>query len=260
MLCGWGLKGQLLEETTQARARSTTVQEPWEEPTKSARNKGQRQWEQAGRSPNKLPTRQSRLRRKSSSTNCPSTKPTTPGRETNAGTCHQHPRDGIMPRDEVFILHPVTLQDLQGSANASCPALPPISAGCPAPQTAKEVGPFREEGQRGRLPLLPRQAAPPWSSSYKRALNPCNPLDTNYSNLSTLDPELQQAHKELHLPRQFTLLHALKQAKAEDLKQKQKQTIKKHQTTAPKTWCLQQQYQEELKTSTKGWFTFRLSF
>lgn len=207
------------------------MQKLWEEPAKPARNKGQRQREWAGRNPNKLPTRQSRLRRKSSSTNCPSIKPTTPGRETNAGTCHQHPPDGIMPGDEMFIRHPVTLQDLQ---TPPAQPSPPISAGCPAPQTAKEDGPFREEGQKGCLPLLPRQAAPPWSSSYKRALNPCNPLDTNYSNLSTLDPELQQAHKELHLPRQFTLLHALKQAKAEDLKQKQKQTIKKHQETPPK--------------------------
>lgn len=110
---------------------------------------------------------------------------------------------------------------------ATCPSAPGTS---PAPARLPSTRdhwegcsslPSRGEGQRDRpcpgyLPLLPGQAAPPCSSSYKRALNPCNPLDTNYSNLSTLDPELQQAHKELCLPGQFTLLQDLKQTTAED--------------------------------------------
>lgn len=136
------------------------MQKLWEEPAKPARNKGQRQREWAGRNPNKLPTRQSRLRRKSSSTNCPSIKPTTPGRETNAGTCHQHPPDGIMPGDEMFIRHPVTLQDLQGSANASCPALPPHLGRLPSPTDCQRGRPFQRRGTKG-MPSPPPEAGSP---------------------------------------------------------------------------------------------------
>lgn len=83
----------------------------------------------------------------------------------------------------------------------------PISADCP--NQGSQRGRSHSDEDKECLPLPSRQAAPPCSNSYKRALNPCNPLDTNYSNLSTLDSELQLAHKELCLPRQFTLLHAL---------------------------------------------------
>lgn len=119
-------------------------------------------------------------------------------------------------------------QNLLGSAKASLPQLPappapavsPAVPGCPAPGIMKRTA-LQRRGTKDRpcpgcLPFLPGQAAPPCSSSYKRALDPSNPLDTNYSNLSTLNPELQQAHKELCLPRQFTLLQVIKQTTAED--------------------------------------------
>lgn len=110
---------------------------------------------------------------------------------------------------------------------AACPSAPGASPACTRLPSTRDHGegcsslPPRGGGQRDRpcpgyLPLLPGRAAPPCSSSCKRALGPCNPLDTNYSNLSTLDPELQQAHKELCLPGQFTLLQVLKQTTAEN--------------------------------------------
>lgn len=108
------------------------------------------------------------------------------------------------------------------------------------------------EGQKdgpcpGCLPL--RQGGQPLLAPAvtQRALNPCNPLDTNYSNLSTLDPELQQAHKELRLPRQFTLLQGLKQTTAENYKPNSSSNKRANQTQ--RTRCLKQHYQD-MKTIT----------
>lgn len=132
-------------------------------------------------------------------------------RQHHIRMCHQHP--------------PKTFWVQQKPLCPSClllrhPAVSPAVPGCPAPGIMKRTA-LQRRGTKDRpcpgcLPFLPGQAAPPCSSSYKRALDPSNPLDTNYSNLSTLNPELQQAHKELCLPRQFTLLQAIKQTTAED--------------------------------------------
>lgn len=120
-------------------------------------------------------------------------------------------------------------QNLPGLAEAALPELPAPSAPSWGPSCARLSSPWddekefslpekRDKGTARAQDAFPSSEGgqPLLAPSYKRALNPCNPLDTNYSNLSTLNPELQQAHKELCPPRQFTLIQALKQTTAED--------------------------------------------